>query len=118
MPFLVLGNPELKGMPFQFTPVSIKGMSTSPPQENKICYGIDLRTMPVARKLDLSYLLTFYKAYPHKENFFIASFDRLAGNSILKQQIKDGLTEAQIKETWQADLDKFKENRKKYLLYP
>src|SRR5258706_13756807 len=42
MPFQVVGNPELKSMAFQFTPVSIKGVSTHPPHENKLCYGIDL----------------------------------------------------------------------------
>jgi uncharacterized protein YbbC (DUF1343 family) len=118
MPFLVLGNPELKNMPFQFTPVSIKGMSNNPPHENKICYGVDLREMQVERKFDLEYLLKFYNLYPDKEKFFINSFDRLAGNSILKQQIKDGLTEAQIRETWKNDLNAYKEKRKKYLLYP
>lgn len=118
IPFQILGNPELKEMPFKFTPVSIKGMSTTPPHENKLCYGIDLRSVHVERKLDLKYLLNLYQAYPDKEKFFIASFDRLAGNTILKQQIKDGLTEAQIKETWKVDLDIFKAKRKQYLLYP
>jgi uncharacterized protein YbbC (DUF1343 family) len=74
--------------------------------------------MQVERKFDLGYLLKFYNLYPDKEKFFINSFDRLAGNSILKQQIKDGLTEAQIRETWKKDLDAYKEKRKKYLLYP
>jgi uncharacterized protein YbbC (DUF1343 family) len=118
MPFLVLGNPELKNMPFQFTPVSIKGMSTNPPQENKLCYGIDLRHVKVERKFDLKYLLEFYSAYPDKEKFFISSFDRLAGNATLKQQIKDGLKEEQIRESWKKDLDAYKEKRLHYLLYP
>ena len=117
MPFQVLGNPELKSMPFQFTPVPIKGFSIHPPLENKLCYGIDLRTVPVERKLDLSYLLTFYQAYPDKEKFFIPYFDKLAGTEVLKQQIKEGLTETQIRESWKKDLDAFKVKREKYLLY-
>ncbi len=117
MPFQVLGNPELKTMPFQFTPVPLKGFSIHPPLENKLCYGIDLRAVPVERKLDLSYLLTFYEAYPDKEKFFIPYFDKLAGTDILKQQIKQGLTEKQIRASWKKDLDVFKAKRKKYLLY-
>lgn len=116
-PFLILGNPELKGMSFQFTPVSIKGMSNHPPHENNLCYGLDLRTVKVEDKVDLHYLITFYKAYPHKEKFFGSSFNRLAGNTILKQQIMDGLTEEQIRESWKKDLDDFKSKRSKYLLY-
>lgn len=116
-PFQVLGNPELKDMPYQFTPVDIKGVAMNPPHEGKICYGLDLSRAPIERKIDLSYLFIFYKAYPDKEKFFLPYFDILAGNSRLKEQIKEGLTEAQIRATWQKDLNLFKEKREKYLLY-
>jgi uncharacterized protein YbbC (DUF1343 family) len=118
MPFQVAGNPELKTMAFQFTPVSLKGISTHPPHENKVCYGIDLRSVAVERKLDLTYLLEFYKAYPNKEKFFIGSFDKLAGTPVLKQQIQDGLTETQIRATWEPELNQYRAKRAKYLLYP
>jgi len=118
MPFQVAGNPELETMPFQFMPVSLKGISPHPPLENKVCYGIDLRSVAVDRKLDLSYLLEFYKAYPDKEKFFIAYFDKLAGTSVLKQQIRDGLTEDQIRASWEPELMEYKAKRTKYLLYP
>src|SRR3979490_1200297 len=108
MPFQVAGNPELKTMAFQFTPVSLRGISPHPPLENQICYGIDLRSVAVDRKFDLSYLLGFYKAYPDKEKFFIAYFDKLAGTSVLKQQIRDGLTEDQIRATWEQDLHDYR----------
>ena len=117
-PFQILGNPELKDMNYQFTPVTIKGVAVNPPQENKLCYGIDLRNVPIERKIDLKYLFTMYKAYPEKEKFFLPYFDILAGTTVLKQQIKDGLTEDQIRESWKEDLEKYKEVRKKYLLYP
>jgi len=117
-PFQVLGNPELKGMPYQFTPVDIKGVAMNPPQENKLCYGLDLRNVQVQRRIDLSYLYVFYKAYPEKEKFFLPYFDILAGNTRLKEQIKQGLSEDQIRETWQGDLNTFKEKREKYLIYP
>lgn len=117
MPFQVLGNPELKNMPFQFTPVAIKGFSIHPPLENKLCYGVDLRSVPVERKLDLSYLIKFYQAFPDKEKFFTNYFEKLVGNKELREQIKKGMTEDQIRATWKSDLDSYKEKREKYLHY-
>ncbi len=120
-PFLVLGNPEfknVKGMDFQFTPIDIKGMANDPPLENQLCYGIDLRQVPVEQRVNLKYLIDFYKIYPFKDKFFIKSFDRLAGSAVLRQQIMDGLTEEQIRESWKAGLTAYNQTRKKYLLYP
>lgn len=118
VPFQIIGNPELKDQPYSFTPISIEGMSKNPPFENKLCQGIDLRSVAVKKgKLDLSYLILMYKVYPDKEKFFTSFFDKLAGNSTLKQQVKDGLTEEQIRESWKSDLDIFNAKRKKYLLY-
>ncbi len=118
MPFQILGNPELNDMTFTFTPVPIKGVSIDPPHKNKLCYGVDLRKVNSAKKIDLQYLLLFYQKYPDKEKFFTAYFDKLAGTPQLKQQIKDGLTEEQIRASWQPGLDAFNAKRKKYLLYP
>ncbi len=116
-PFQILGNPELKDMTFSFTPVPIKGFSIEPPLKDKLCFGMDLRTVTPARKVDLQYLLLFYQKYPDKEKFFTAYFDKLAGTPQLKQQIKDGFTEEQIRATWKPGLDAFNAKRKKYLLY-
>jgi uncharacterized protein YbbC (DUF1343 family) len=117
-PFLILGNPLLKDLPFQFTPVAIPGMSNTPPHENKLCHGIDLRNVPVEPKLSLKYLIDFYQRYPDKDKFFTVYFDKLAGTTALRQQIKDGLSEEAIRKTWQKDLDIYKAIRQKYLMYP
>jgi uncharacterized protein YbbC (DUF1343 family) len=118
IPFLVLGNPELKNMPFQFTPQAIPGMSNTPPHQNKVCYGIDLREVKAEPRINLKYLIDFYNLYPDKEKFFRDSFNRLAGTPVLQQQIKNGLTEAQIRESWKKGLEEYKSMREKYLLYP
>ena len=118
MPFQILGNPELKDMTFTFTPVPIKGVSIEPPLKDKLCYGMDLRSITPSRKVDLQFLLLFYQKYPDKEKFFTAYFDKLAGTTQLKQQIKDGLTEEQIRASWKPGLDAFMTKRKNYLLYP
>lgn len=118
MPFLVIGNPELRDMPFRFTPQPIPGMSNDPPQNGKICYGLDLSHVKTEPGINLKYLLDFYQKYPDKEKFFIGSFDRLAGTPELKEQIKKGFTEEQIKATWQQGLDDYRAMRARYLLYP
>lgn len=118
IPFLVIGNPEFTDMPFTFTPHPIAGMSNDPPQNGKVCHGLDLRNVKTAPGLDLHYLLDFYRRYADKDNFFISSFDRLAGTPVLREQIRKGLTEEQIKETWQNDLQAYRKMRAKYLLYP
>jgi uncharacterized protein YbbC (DUF1343 family) len=44
-------------------------------------------------------------------------FNKLAGNNELWQQIRQGLSEEEIKKTWQPALREYKAIRKKYLLY-
>lgn len=130
-PFTVLGNPDLIGKyEFTFTPVSIKGMSETPLHQNKVCYGIDLRNHDLSElrrsgKINLSWLIEIYQAYPFKEKFFdykqsnqMGNFDKLAGVATLREQIIAGKSEKQIRETWQSGLSDFKKLRKKYLLYP
>lgn len=117
-PFLIIGNPEFTDMPFSFTPVAIPGMSNDPPHKGKTCYGLDLRNAEVEPRINLKYLLDFYNKYSDKDKFFTGSFDRLAGTPLLKEQIKKGLTEEQIRATWQEDLDAYRTMRAKYLLYP
>lgn len=130
-PFTVLGNPDLKGKySFSFTPVSIKGMSETPLHQDKTCYGLDLRKFDtgIFRKtgrINLSWLIELYRAYPYKEKFFdfrqsnqMGNFDNLAGVVTLKQQIISGKTEAEIRESWEPGLSGFKQMRQKYLLYP
>ena len=92
-------------------------MSNHPPQEGKNCHGLDLSHVKVEPRIDLRYLLDFYQRYPDKDSFFIGSFDRLAGTPELKEQIKKGMSEEQIRTTWKEGVEAFKELRKKYLLY-
>ncbi|MFZ1808722.1 MAG: DUF1343 domain-containing protein [Cyclobacteriaceae bacterium] len=117
MPFEIIGNPEMQDYPFTFTPVSTQGKSNNPPQENKKCYGLDLRKVKAERAISLNYLIEFYNKYPDKDNFFKPYFNTLAGTNKLREQIISGMTESEIKLTWQKDLKDFKLKREKYLLY-
>lgn len=122
--FQVIGAPALSGMPYRFTPVSRPGAKT-PPYQNTLCYGLDLTNIPIYQlqqnqQINLKWLLDCYKVYPDKEKFFNADlfFDKLAGSTQLRQQIKKGMSEKEIRQSWQAELNNYKKMRKQYLLYP
>ncbi len=116
-PFQVYGNPEFDKDLFTFTPVSIPGMDNNPKHKDQPCFGWDLRSVE-APKLTLSYLLDAYRLYQDKEQFFLNGFHLRSGYAELVDQIKQGLTEEEIKASWTDDLERFKQMRKNYLLYP
>ncbi len=131
MPFTVIGAPAFSGKyKFSFKPESIPGMSEHPLHQDSVCYGLDLEkynTDNLRRKkqINLQWLIEFYRAYPDKERFFDASqskqignFDKLAGNSILRKQIIAGVSEKEIRKSWEPALSIFKSKRIRYLLYP
>jgi uncharacterized protein YbbC (DUF1343 family) len=130
MPFTVLGNPELKGKyKFSFTPVSMPGKSETPLHMGQVCYGLDLRNYDMSKlrkagKIDIQWMIEFYKAYPYKEKFFdfhqskqMGSIDRLAGTTDFKEQIIAGKSEEEIRKSWEPGLGDYKKMRTKYLLY-
>ncbi|MBI5542131.1 MAG: DUF1343 domain-containing protein [Bacteroidia bacterium] len=115
-PFQVLGSPFLDSMLFHFIPKSSNG-AKNPMYENKKCYGVDLRNS-TDTVFTLKYIINMYKMSPNNETFFNPFFQKLIGTDEVIPLIKAGKTEAEIKTLWQNDLNKFKEIRKKYLLYP
>ena len=133
-PFQVFGHPSLPKNLYSFTPVSREG-AKEPKLKGQLCYGWNLAGTPkevlkkVDNKLQLSWLLQAYKLFPNKSEFFISAkkdkltetdyfFNKLAGNATLMQQIKQGVSEAAIRKSWEPKLKQFKTIRKKYLLYP
>lgn len=125
-PFECYGHPQSSIGDYRFVPRSGPG-SKYPPQEGKSCRGFDLSELPLRqlqqeRSLNLSYLLTLYQALPKAEQarFFLKNkfFDLLAGNSILRQQIQQGLSAEAIRASWQEELYSYQSMRKNYLLYP
>ena len=89
------------------------------PQDGEIHFGIDLRQLHVPAKFDLDYLHWMYW-HSRKKNFFLNNnfFEKLAGNGELRYQIENGMTEDNIRATWQPALEHFKTIRQKYLVYP
>lgn len=117
-PFEWIGHPKLTTYPFSFTPQSIDGMSKQPPHENTTCFGINLVDSVPPRGVTLKHLMRLYRDYPEKETFFIPFFDKLAGTADLRKQIEAGMSEDEIRATWQPALQTYLAMRKKYLLYP
>jgi uncharacterized protein YbbC (DUF1343 family) len=130
-PFCVIGAPTLKGKyNFSYTPVSIPGMAEDPVHQDQVCYGLDLRNYDVEqlrknRKINLSWIRELYAAYPDKTRFFdqsyhrqIGNIDKLSGTSEFKRQIMAGMSEDDIRNTWEPGLAAFRAIRQKYLLYP
>lgn len=116
-PFQVYGFPDAKYGDFSFNPVSIDGMSKNPPHQNLLCYGRDLRNESLRHRFTLEYLIEAYQISGKKEKFFNNFFDKLAGTDQLRKDILAGKTDQEIRATWQADLEKFREQSKAYLLY-
>ncbi len=115
-PFQTYGHPNLPQRGFSFTPRSIKGFSLHPKFKGVLCQGVDLQDSTEYRKLSLSFLLDAYQQIGNK-TFFNSFFEKLAGTSQLREQIVNGMTEAEIRQSWQEDLNIFKQKRAKYLLY-
>ena len=115
--FQIYGAPYFDKTAFYFTPKPNTG-DKSPKFNGKVCYGEDLSKTAPLSQLNLVWLKkAFEQGKGVKTAFFTTSFNKIAGNDLLKEQITEGKTEAEIRQSWQKDLDKFKEIRKKYLLY-
>ncbi|MCZ6692970.1 MAG: DUF1343 domain-containing protein [Bacteroidetes bacterium] len=119
-PFQVIGYPDTLFGEFEFTPISIKGMSRNPRYQDQVCYGLDLREVAPPEGISLQYLIFFYQLHQQHsdEPFFTDYINTLAGSETLKKQIQSGLSEIEIKKSWQPELQAYAQKRKKYLLYP
>lgn len=122
-PFQIIGHPEFLLGSYIFTPRSIPGKATHPKHEGVYCngqnligYAKEMKTMPA--QINLTWLIGYYDALKDKTIFFNNYFEKLAGTASLRKQIEAGLSEKQIRESWQPKLNEFKTIRKKYLLYP
>ena len=102
---------------FSYTPEPNFG-SKNPKHKGAVCFGKDLSSTPRMSEMSLKWLLDAYKNATDKKLFFITKgFTRHAGTEQLQQQIAAGLTEEEIKNSWQKDLEQFRKIRGKYLIY-
>jgi uncharacterized protein YbbC (DUF1343 family) len=114
--FQIYGSPFLPKSDFSFTPIPNFG-SKEPMHKDQLCYGEDLTSIPKVTKLELKWLLKAYNSTADKSKFFNEFFTKLAGTKKLQQQIENGVSENDIRKSWEKGLEDFKEMRKKYLMY-
>lgn len=121
-PFEVYGHPNFAVTNYQFTPVSSYG-SKDPLWKDKVCNGFLLSedsTKLAQHGFSLTYLITAKKELEQAKVPFITSanfFDKLAGTSILREQLLAGISEKEIRKSWESGLEAFKKTRAKYLIY-
>ncbi len=123
-PFCQYGAPELRSISkHYFIPVPGYG-ATKPPHRHDTCYGEVVAPSPeealtaINKTLRIQWLIKAYKTYPTKSRFFTSFFTKLAGTPELERQIRAGMSEKEIQNSWKPALDRFKAMRSRYLLYP
>lgn len=119
MQFQVFGAPSLPASKytFEYTPQSNDG-AKDPKFKGQLCHGKDLRQEPRLNKINLEWLIDAYVASGKKKDFFTSFFVKLAGTKKLQQQIEDGMSAEEIRDSWKDGLTGFQKIREKYLLYP
>lgn len=119
-PFEIYGHPDMKGRSFEFTPRSVPG-AKNPPLLDKPCHGVDLRGMAeedaIAQGINMEYIIDAYRDLDMGDSFFRSFFELLIGRGDIRQMIEEGRSAPEIKATWADDVDRFKAQRRKYLLY-
>jgi uncharacterized protein YbbC (DUF1343 family) len=113
--FQIYGHPDFNEK-FSFIPKPNFG-SQNPKLNGIKSNGEDLRNYKTGNRIELKWLINSYNQIKDKENFFRSDFNKLSGSSKLQDQIKNGIQESIIRDSWLEGLEKFKKIRKKYLLY-
>ena len=116
MQFQIYGAPFFDTSKFSYTPETNFG-AKYPKHKGKLCHGIDLREAKHLDKVNLKWLIDAYKRTPKEEKFFGPTFTAHAGSKTLQKQLEQGLSAEEIRSSWQPNLEKFREIRKKYLIY-
>ena len=119
-PFQHYGHPMIES-DYSFTPKQAEGRG-KPLHCDTECYGENLIQHATNYKknkdqLNLTWLIKAYEQLKDKGNFFNNFFVKLAGTKELQQQIENGLSEEEIRESWKEGIEEYKKTRSKYLLY-
>ncbi len=119
-PFEIVGYPDKRYGDFSFTPRSLEGWDKNPLQMNNECWGRDLRgATPPKNGFTLRWFIEFMSISDKGSDFISRArfFDLLCGDSTLRDRLARGDSEAEIFESWEADLALYRAMRSKYLLY-
>ena len=124
MPARSLNKQNLLGVifkPIQFIPVSIPSMSKYPKFENQKCNGVNIsvtnRDIYNSILTGVTILWAINKLYPDSLLINKDSMGRLWGSDNLYKQLQEGKTASEIVNSYQTELNNFKQIRNKYLIY-
>ena len=123
-PFQQYGHPQMQAFySYSFTPQSVPG-ATKPLLMGERCYGKDLSSIPYdsiwQKQMSLAYVIDAYKCLKKvgkADGFFTPFFDKLLGQTYVREMIEKGCSETEIRARWKNDVKAFKRQKKKYLLY-
>ena len=120
-PFQAIGYPDKRFGSIVYTPQIKFGEDSNPRHKGKLCYGTDYTSVSLPkRQIALGPLLDYYRKADSLGLQLINQrqlFDLLAGTKKLRQQLSSGLSEEEIRASWQAGLKAFQAKRARYLLY-
>lgn len=120
-PFQAIGYPDKRFGSIVYTPQIKLGEDSNPRHKGKLCYGTDYTSVNLPkRQIALGPLLDYYRKADSLGLQLINQrqlFDLLAGTKKLRQQLSSGLSEDEIRASWQAGLKAFQAKRARYLLY-
>ena len=120
-PFQAIGYPDKRFGSIVYTPQIKLGEDSNPRHKGKLCYGTDYTSVSLPkRQIALGPLLDYYRKADSLGLPLINQrqlFDLLAGTKKLRQQLSSGLSEEEIRASWQAGLKAFQVKRARYLLY-
>ena len=119
-PFQIYGHPMMEG-DFTFIPKQAEGRNR-PLLCDEECHGEYVKDYAIEYKnnkkqINLNWLINAYNQVKDKDKLFNNFFIKLSGTRDLQQQIENGATEKEIRDSWKEGLDKYKKIRKKYLIY-
>lgn len=137
-PFLTIGAPYIKSellisemgkmnipgvslFPVSFTPVEIPNMASNPKYKGQECHGIQIKITdrksfePV--RFGIQLVSTINKLFPEQFKFSDSRFDKLSGDKRIREAILAKEDAGKIVQAWQTELENFKQQRNKYLLY-
>lgn len=120
-PFQAIGYPDKRFGSIVYTPQIKIGEDSNPRHKGRLCYGTDYTSVCLPkRQIALGPLLDYYRKADSLGLQLINQrqlFDLLAGTKKLRQQLSSGLSEEEIRASWQAGLKDFQAKRARYLLY-
>lgn len=119
-PFTCVGYPDRRFGDFSFVPQPGVG-DKNPKHRGKRCFGERFDSDKLVKGFELSIFLQYFRLAERLGYSLVdrkRTFELLIGNKRLLGQIERGDSEEVITKRWEKDLKKYRELRKKYLIYP